>query len=166
MNSFIVFFFFAATVFAHFDVVEPKARTVDEATSETVPCGGSNIIGFRTKVPVQGLLVATTIYHKGTKLQYKIAVVENPQTQADFRDTFSPDFVVEKASTIRTQALDFSSVAGVANNVNATLQVYSKDSHSEMYQCIDVTFFKAASSSASNSYGSAVLFASIVGLLI
>jgi hypothetical protein len=153
-----------ATVFAHFDLVEPKGRAVVEATSEIAPCGQAVQQTERVKIPTQGLLIATTIFHRNTKLNYRLSLAQNPTRQEEFTEVYAPEFNVERASTVRTAPINFESIRGVANNVNATLQVHSQDSHSIMYQCIDVTFVKQSSSSALGMGG--VAFTAILGLLL
>jgi hypothetical protein len=158
------FILLIASALAHFDLVEPKGRKVDEMTADQAPCGQSPP-QERVKIPTTGLLIATTIFHRNSTLNYRLSLAQNPTKQEEFTEVFSPQFVVERASTVRTAPLNFDTIRGVGNNVNATLQIHSVDYHSTMYQCIDVTFVKQSSSSAT-SLTSAAVASALLGLLL
>jgi hypothetical protein len=153
---------FLGSVLAHFDLVEPKGRIVNEETANEAPCGGVPT-GNRTQLPLQGSLIGTTIFHKGTVLRYRISLKENP-SQNDFVELL-PQFTVEKASTVRTNPIDYTAVAGVKENVNAVVQIQSEDSHEGMYQCIDVTFIKK-SSTIMHSISKSIIFIWVASLLL
>jgi hypothetical protein len=139
---------FLGSVLAHFDLVEPKGRVINEATAKEAPCGGASMSTIRTKVFLEESIIATTIYHKNTTITYKISLKDNPN-QNDFIQLL-PNATVDKASTVRTSSIDFTKISGVKENINATLQVYSEDEEESMYQCIDVTFIKKSSNSATS----------------
>jgi hypothetical protein len=137
-----LFYLLPSLALAHFDVVEPTARTVNEETAENAPCGGAPPM-VRISVPLKGLIVGTTIFHKGSKLKYMMSLSENPTSQDEFKVAFSPEITVEKASTVRTPPIDLEAI-GLTSGKNATLQIHSEDSHETMFQCIDITIAKTS----------------------
>jgi hypothetical protein len=159
MNSLLL----VASALCHFSLIEPKGRKVDESTSMNAPCGGSPPME-RITLPMTGNYIGTRIYHKNSTIFYRISMAENPTTQEEFSELL-PTLVVERAGTIRTPPIDFSTVKVNAGS-KATIQVQSLDSHEIMYQCIDVVFEqKQASSSSAVTLGSAFGLL-LVGLLI
>jgi hypothetical protein len=153
-----------ASALAHFELVEPKGRKVDEMTADQGPCGQAPP-QERVKIPTKGLLIATTIFHRNTTLNYRLSLAQNPTKQEEFTEVYAPELVVARASTVRTTPLDFETIRGVGNNVNATLQIRSVDYHSIMYQCIDVTFVKQSTNSAS-TLSSAAVVSALISLLL
>jgi hypothetical protein len=129
-------------------------------TSDQAPCGLSPQSSQRTSIPLNGFIIATKIFHKGANLTYRMSLLESPLKQEDFTSEISPAFTVVKASTVRSPPISFEAFALKEGQV-ATLQVFSEDSHSKGYQCMDVAFGPAQAKSSGfinfTSMGAALL---------
>jgi hypothetical protein len=128
------------SVIAHFDLITPPAtRGVNLDTSDQAPCGGFGNPSNRVEFPIMGGSIKGKGYHKNSTIFFKLAIKENP-SKDDFVTEFHPRVFTLKSGPFELTTLDFSKINGIKNDIMATLQVYTFDSHDYSYQCIDVLF--------------------------
>ncbi|KAF9584732.1 hypothetical protein BGW38_005381 [Lunasporangiospora selenospora] len=129
---------------AHFELTYPATRGFDEDKEPTGPCGGFNTpSASRSEFPIQNGFMNINSGHVNYKATIQLVVNSNPSA-ADF--TAAAASPVSSPPTISNnhpnnaclQVGDLSKVAGVADGVNATLQILYNGGDSPLYQCADV----------------------------
>ncbi|KAF9545117.1 hypothetical protein EC957_011272 [Mortierella hygrophila] len=139
----------SSAAMAHYTLDYPPSRGFSDDDEPIAPCGGTayNAAGNRTQFPLTNGFVQISSFHPSASVQVNIAYGNNP-TAADFTTASStPVDSVQVTHPFQScLPLNLTSVAGAANNVNATIQLIYNGGDSPLYQCADVVLVTAAPS--------------------
>ncbi|KAL8925009.1 MAG: hypothetical protein Q9208_003693 [Pyrenodesmia sp. 3 TL-2023] len=132
--------FLTAVSSAHFTLDFPPARSSDDESQSTFPCGGHNSVASeRTPFPLSGGPIQMTMGHDRSAVQVLIAL-GNDATEA-FNTVLVPTTQEEGIGQFCLSNVQIPESLGVREGDNATIQVVTNgDPTGGLYNCADITF--------------------------
>ncbi|KAL8763155.1 MAG: hypothetical protein Q9184_000958 [Pyrenodesmia sp. 2 TL-2023] len=132
--------FLASVSSAHFTLDFPPARSSNDDSQSTFPCGGHNSIASeRTPFPLSGGPIQMTMGHDRSAVQVLIAL-GNDATEA-FNTVLVPTTQEEGIGQFCLSNVQIPESLGVEEGDNATIQVVTNgDPTGGLYNCADITF--------------------------
>ncbi|KAI9343627.1 hypothetical protein BDR26DRAFT_858436 [Obelidium mucronatum] len=131
---------FAATAMAHFVIDVPASRFFDEEVQPVAPCGGQPL-GARTDFPIVGGSIKGMLLHPTGTGRFSIVISKTDPLASQFGQVLiGPGANVRLTEgNFDTGAIDLSSIPGVVDGAQATMQVQISTVDGVLYTCMDVT---------------------------
>ncbi|KAI9343628.1 hypothetical protein BDR26DRAFT_858438 [Obelidium mucronatum] len=138
--KFVASLLLAATATAHFVIDSPASRFFDEEGQPKAPCGGQ-LLGARTDFPIVGGSIKGMLLHPTGTGRFSIVISKTDPVAAQFGQVLiGPGANVRLTEgNFDTGAIDLSSIPGVVDGAQATMQVQISTVDGVLYTCMDVT---------------------------